>query len=96
MAKLNEEEFEKYKQETNVPCIKVYKREVEEDDGRTTFFGTEKHLKDWKLEEADWIAQDLSVCNDSIELFAEFSIDEEGIREFLDEINDEVGHWRSK
>ena len=47
--------------------MKIYKRSVYEDQGYTISFGTEEDVKDWKLEEQDWIAQDFSVEDDSIE-----------------------------
>tara|TARA_R100000005_G_C4910943_1_gene148652 strand:+ start:441 stop:659 length:219 start_codon:yes stop_codon:yes gene_type:complete len=47
--------------------MKIYKRSVYEDQGYTISFGTEEDVKDWKQEEQDWIAQDFSVEDDSIE-----------------------------
>ena len=45
----------------------IYKRSVYEDQGYTISFGTEEDLNDWKQEEKDWIAQDFSVADDTIE-----------------------------
>ena len=47
--------------------MKIYKRSVYEDQGYTISFGTEEDLNDWKQEEKDWIAQDFSVADDTIE-----------------------------
>ena len=47
--------------------MKIYKRSVYEDQGYAISFGTEEDLEDWKQEEKDWIAQDFSVANDTIE-----------------------------
>ena len=47
--------------------MKIYKRSVYEDQGYAISFGTEEDLNDWKQEEKDWIAQDFSVADDTIE-----------------------------
>ena len=47
--------------------MKIYKRSVYEDQGYVISFGTEEDLEDWKQEERDWIAQDFSVADDTIE-----------------------------
>ena len=47
--------------------MKIYKRSVYEDQGYTISFGTEEDLNDWKQQEKDWIAQDFSVADDTIE-----------------------------
>ena len=47
--------------------LKIYKRSIYEDQKYTISFGTEEDLKDWKDEELNWIAQDFSVADDSIE-----------------------------
>ena len=47
--------------------MKIYKRSVYEDQGYTISFGTEEDLNDWKQEEKDWIAQDFSVADDTIQ-----------------------------
>ena len=47
--------------------LKIYKRSIYEDQKYTISFGTEEDVKDWKQEEQDWIAQDFSVADDSIE-----------------------------
>ena len=47
--------------------MKIYKRSIYEDQKYTISFGTEEDLKDWKDEELNWIAQDFSVADDSIE-----------------------------
>ena len=47
--------------------MKIYKRSVYEDQGYAISFGTEEDLKNWKQEEKNWIAQDFSVSDDTIE-----------------------------
>ena len=47
--------------------MKIYKRSVYEDQGYAISFGTEEDLNDWKQEEKDWIAQDFSVVDDTIQ-----------------------------
>ena len=47
--------------------MKIYKRSIYEDQKYTISFGTEEDLKGWKDEELNWIAQDFSVADDSIE-----------------------------
>ena len=47
--------------------MKIYKRSVYEDQGYVISFGTEGDLRLWKQEEKDWIAQDFSVADDTIE-----------------------------
>jgi len=47
--------------------LKIYKRSIYEDQKYTISFGTEEDLKGWKDEELNWIAQDFSVADDSIE-----------------------------
>ena len=47
--------------------MKIYKRSVYEDQKYTIPFGTEEDLKEWKEQEQDWIDQDFSVADDTIE-----------------------------
>ena len=47
--------------------MKIYKRSVYEDQGYAISFGTEEDLEYWKQEKENWIAQDFSVADDTIE-----------------------------
>ena len=47
---------------------KIYIRKVYEDSRYIISFGTDEDAKNWKAEEKEWIEQDLSVADDSIEL----------------------------
>ena len=47
--------------------MKIYKRSIYEDQKYTISFGTEEDLDYWKQEEQDWIDEDFSVEDDSIE-----------------------------
>ena len=47
--------------------MKIYKRSVYVDQGYVISFGTEEDLEYWEQEKEDWIAQDFSVDDDTIE-----------------------------
>ena len=47
--------------------MKIYKRSVYVDQGYVISFGTEEDLECWEQEKEDWIAQDFSVDDDTIE-----------------------------
>jgi len=67
---------------------KIYIRKVYENNKYTISFGTEKDVKDWKVEEKEWIEQDFSVADDSIELLCELKNNNLG--EVLQKINKEI------
>jgi len=67
---------------------KIYIRKVHDDQAYTISFGTEKDVKNWKAEEKEWIEQDFSVADDSIELLCEFK--DNNLREVLQKINKEL------
>jgi len=46
---------------------KIYKRTVHEDRGIYISFGIEEDVNSWKLQEQEWIEQDLGVGDDTIE-----------------------------
>ena len=46
---------------------KIYKRTVHEDRGLYISFGIEEDVNSWKLQEQEWIEQDLGVGDDTIE-----------------------------
>ena len=48
---------------------KIYIRKVYEDNKYTVSFGTDEDVKDWKEQEKEWIEQDFSVADDSINYF---------------------------
>lgn len=65
--------------------MKIYKRSVYEDQKYTISFGTEEDLKDWKEQEQDWIDQDFSVADDTIEEIGVST--DKNIGQLLDKIN---------
>ena len=67
---------------------KIYIRKVYENNKYTISFGTEEDVKDWKAEEKEWIEQDFSVADDSIELLCELKNNNLG--EVLKKINEEI------
>ena len=67
---------------------KIYIRKVYENNKYTISFGTEEDVKDWKAEEKEWIEQDFSVADDSIELLCELKNNNLG--EVLQKINEEI------
>tara|TARA_R100001015_G_C4569057_1_gene127425 strand:- start:93 stop:317 length:225 start_codon:yes stop_codon:yes gene_type:complete len=67
---------------------KIYIRKVYEDSKYTISFGTDEDVKDWKAEEKEWIKQDFSVADDSIELFCELK--NNNLNEVLKKINKEI------
>jgi len=67
---------------------KIYIRKVYEDSRYTISFGTDEDVKDWKAEEKEWIKQDLSVADDSIELLCEFK--KNNLDVVLQKINEEI------
>ena len=66
---------------------KIYIRKVYCDQGDTISFGTEEDVKDWKEEEKEWVEQDFSVADDSVELLCELK--DNNLREVLQKINKE-------
>ena len=67
---------------------KIYIRKVYCDQGYTISFGTEEDVKDWKEEEKEWVEQDFSVADDSVELLCELKNNNLG--EVLQKINKEI------
>ena len=67
---------------------KIYIRKVYEDSRYTISFGTDKDIKNWKAEEKEWIEQDLSVADDSIELLCELK--KNNLDVVLQKINEEI------
>ena len=67
---------------------KIYIRKVYENNKYTISFGTEEDVKDWKEEEKEWVEQDFSVDDDSIELLCELKNNNLG--EVLQKINEEI------
>ena len=67
---------------------KIYIRKVYEDSRYTISFGTDEDVKDWKAEEKEWIEQDLSVADDSIELLCELK--KNNLDVVLQKINEEI------
>ena len=66
---------------------KIYKRTVHEDRGVAVTFGTQEDVKNWKEEEQEWIEEDLSCDEDSIEEL-ELSSTDPNIGNILKLIND--------
>ncbi len=66
---------------------KIYKRTVHEDGGVAVTFGTQEDVKNWKEEEQEWIEEDLSCDEDSIEEL-ELSSTDPNIGNILKLIND--------
>ena len=67
---------------------KIYIRKVYENNKYTISFGTDEDVKDWKAEEKEWIEQDFSVADDSIELLCE--LQNYNLSEVLQKINKEI------
>ena len=67
---------------------KIYIRKVYENNKYTISFGTEEDVKDWKEEEKEWVEQDFSVDDDSIELLCELK--DNNLGEVLQKINEEI------
>ena len=67
---------------------KIYIRKVYEDSRYIISFGTDKDIKNWKAEEKEWIEQDLSVADDSIELLCELK--KNNLDVVLQKINEEI------
>ena len=67
---------------------KIYIRKVYENNKYTISFGTEEDVKDWKEEEKEWVEQDFSVADDSIELLGELK--NNNLDEVLQKINQEI------
>ena len=67
---------------------KIYIRKVYEYSRYIISFGTDKDVKNWKAEEKEWIEQDLSVADDSIELFCELK--KNNLDVVLQKINEEI------
>tara|TARA_R100001129_G_scaffold56837_1_gene39038 strand:+ start:491 stop:715 length:225 start_codon:yes stop_codon:yes gene_type:complete len=72
---------------------KIYIRKVYEDSKYTISFGTDEDVKDWKEQEKEWIEQDFSVADDSIELFC--VLKDNNLDEVLQKINKEIQNGRS-
>jgi hypothetical protein len=72
---------------------KIYIRKVYENNKYTISFGTEEDVKDWKAEEKEWIEQDFSVADDSIELLCELKNNNLG--EVLQKINEEIKNGKT-
>ena len=68
---------------------KIYKRTVYEDRGIYVSFGTEEDVNSWKLQELEWIEQDLGVGDDTIEELKITSTDP-NIGKILDVINENI------
>ena len=68
---------------------KIYKRTVHEDGEITVTFGTNEDVKDWKREEQEWIEEDLSVDEDSIEEL-EITSTDPNISKILGVINEHI------
>ena len=71
---------------------KIYIRKVYENNKYTISFGTEEDVKDWKEQEKEWIEQDFSVADDSIELLCEFKNNRfhNNLGVVLQKINEEI------
>ena len=67
---------------------KIYIRKVYEDSRYIISFCTDKDIKNWKSEEKEWIEQDLSVADDSIELLCELK--KNNLDVVLQKINEEI------
>ena len=72
---------------------KIYIRKVYENNKHTISFGMDEDVKDWKAEEKEWIKQDFSVADDSIELFC--VLKDNNLNEVLQKINKEIQNGRS-
>ena len=67
---------------------KIYIRKVYEDSRYIISFGTDEDVKDWKEQEKEWIEQDFSVADDSIELLCELK--KNNLDVVLQKINEEI------
>ena len=74
---------------------KIYKRTVHEDRGIYVSFGTEEDVNSWKLQELEWIEQDLSVDADTIEEL-EITSSDPHIGKILNVINDNINELKGK
>ena len=74
--------------------MKIYKRSIYEDQGFTISFGTEEDLDYWKQEEQDWIDEDFSVEDDSIEQIGVST--DKNIGALLNTINDIIRQFKEK
>ena len=69
---------------------KIYKRTVHEDRGLYISFGIEEDVNSWKLQEQEWIEQDLGVGDDTIEEL-EITSSDPNIGKILGVINEHIG-----
>ena len=69
---------------------KIYIRKVYEDSKYNISFGIAEDVKNWKAEEKEWIEQDFSVADDSIELLCEFK--NNNLDVVLQKINEEINN----
>ena len=67
---------------------KIYIRKVYENNKYTVSFGTDEDVKDWKEQEKEWIEQDFSVADDSIELLCD--LQNNNLSEVLQKIIQEI------
>ena len=67
---------------------KIYIRKVYENNKYTISFGTDEDVNDWKEQEKEWIEQDFSIADDSVELLCELKNNNLG--EVLQKINREI------
>jgi len=74
---------------------KIYKRTVHEDRGIHVSFGTQEDVNSWKLQELEWIEQDLSVDADTIEEL-EITSSDPHIGKILNVINDNINELKGK
>ena len=72
--------------------MKIYKRSIYEDQGFTISFWTEEDLDYWKQEEQDWIDEDFSVEDDSIEQIGVST--DKNIGALLNTINDIIRQFK--
>ena len=67
---------------------KIYIRKVYENNKYTISFGTDEDVKYWKEQEKEWIEQDFSVADDSIQLLCELK--KNNLDVVLQKINEEI------
>ena len=67
---------------------KIYIRKVYENNKYTVSFATYDDVKDWKEQEKEWIEQDFSVSDDSIQLLCELK--KNNLDVVLKKINEEI------
>ena len=64
--------------------IKIYQYISYGDSAKTTQFGTEQSLKDWKEEQLEWEEEGFSTYDDSIECIGSVTPDAAGIEKLMD------------